>query len=612
MKEHSTEEIKNRMLKNAATLWGFPANEIDMSFDPVVSMLLTACAAELEKIANELEDSQKRITENIIQLMTPEFIFGARPSHAILYTESLEQKITINPEYLFIYKKKISYKNTAVNYKDINFSPLQKFNITSSSIKYIATGNTISEALKNKQFDVIYKEDNPKNSLDPATLYLGIASNTKNLDLNEVSFYFEQQDLKVNKLFYHHLKNAEWYINDQKIKTTEGFYNTQSVNGLKLNSIFDKTSSKTYNIEEQVRNIYAKNYITIKEKLKKNTLNAPPFLELQEVITNNKLKIEDNILWIKIKFPRVISNTILKTVFCSLNAVPVINRKLNTFTYQLKEYINIIPITTEDYFLDLKSLTNTSGKNYHLQSKSDSITTKGTFNVKSENIGKLDYRKAREHIKHLIELLKDESASFSHYNNDFLYKNLNALNQLIAILEKKVEEIATEVTETNYINLTPYRKKETLIVEYWTTNGVEGTNIKTGSNLKIYNGIGIKQKSSYLLTTSFGGRNNLSMNERLNAYRRTLLSRDRIVTKEDIKALCYEIYNNKITNVSVTKGYTTDLAINKGILQCINIELTKNNKNPTEPNEWDALNENLLLYLKNNAINVFPYVIKLN
>jgi len=31
MKKNSKEEIKNRMLKKAATLWGVPANEIDMS-----------------------------------------------------------------------------------------------------------------------------------------------------------------------------------------------------------------------------------------------------------------------------------------------------------------------------------------------------------------------------------------------------------------------------------------------------------------------------------------------------------------------------------------------------------------------------------------------------
>src|SRR5690606_10196785 len=160
--------------------------------------------------------------------------------------------------------------------------------------------------------------------------------------------------------------------------------------------------------------------------------------ELSTLIYDNKIKIEEGVAWIKIVFPRVVNTSMLETVFTSLNAVPVINRKLNSFTYQLKEFIDIIPITTEDLFLDLKTLTNTSGKSYKLHSKDDSSKQKGTFIVRADNVGKLDHRKAKEYVTHLIELLKDESASFSFFNNDFLFKNLKNLNQLIALLENKV------------------------------------------------------------------------------------------------------------------------------------------------------------------------------
>src|SRR5690606_38637322 len=127
MRDNSKEEIRNRMMKNAAALWGVPANEIDMSFDPIVALLISACAAEIEKIASEVDESQTRITEKIIQLMTPEFVFGARPAHAVLYTEPIDGVLKIKPEYLFSFKKKVSYKNIADNFKDIYFSPLQEF-----------------------------------------------------------------------------------------------------------------------------------------------------------------------------------------------------------------------------------------------------------------------------------------------------------------------------------------------------------------------------------------------------------------------------------------------------------------------------------------------------
>lgn len=608
MKENTKEEIRNRMLRKAATLWGVPANEIEMSFDPIVSLLITACAAEIEKISGEIDESQTRITEKIIQLMTPEYIFGARPAHSILYTEPIDPVLNIKSEYLFSFKKKRSYKNVSENFKDIYFSPAQEFNLVNANIKYIATGNLISEINKSKQLQTVFKSDK-RSSLLHSTLYLGIVSNEVELSFKDVSFYFEQQDVKLGSVFYHHLKNAQWYINDKKIKTNHGFFNSEKTNQIKLNSIFNKTSNKTHNIQDLVRNNYSRHYVTIKEPLKGASHKESSFEELNKIIDENKIKLEDNVRWVKIVFPRVVSNNMLESVYCSLNAVPVINRKINSFTYQMKEFIDIIPIKTEDLFLDLKSITNTNGKTYKSESKDDSSSEKGTFTIRTDNIGKLDHRKAKEYVTHLLELLKDESASFSFFNNDFLFKNLKTLNQLISLLENKVSEITNEITETNYITLKPFKKKETLLIDYWTTNGDEGNNIKSGSLLKVYNGVGIKQKSSMLLATSNGGKSDLTMNERLNAYRRSLLSRDRIVSKEDVKALCYEMYNDKITEVNVSKGYTTDIALNKGLLQCVNIELVPNKKIKTEQSEWDVINNNLLLYLEKHSVSVFPYKI---
>ncbi len=604
MKENSKVEIKNRMLKKAAALWGVPASEIDMSFDPIISLLITACAAELEKISGEIDESQTRITEKIIQLMTPDTIFGARPAHAILRTEPVDDFLKINQEYSFTYKKKVNFKNTSINYKDVFFSPLQDFNVVKGTVKYIASGESINEIDNSKQINPIFTTNN--SSLPSSTLYIGIESDVKSLTLKDVSLYFELLDIEANTLFYHYLKSAEWYINDTKIETTEGFFNSKKNSELNLEAIFSDASNKINNIVEKVRNNYTNYYTTVKD----TTIETSTFKELEHIISENKVKIEDDIRWIKIVFPRVISNSMLQKTYCALNAFPAINRELNSFTYQLKEYINIIPVKTEDLFLDIHSIVNTSGKPYRLQSKDTLDNEKGTFTIRTENVGKLDHRKAKEYITHLIELLKDESASFSFYNNDFLHKNLKNLNQLIALLENKVNEMSHSITETNYVALKPYKKKDSLIIDYWSTNGNQGNNIKTGSSLKIYNGIGIKQKSSYLVTSTYGGKDDLSMNERLNAYRRSLLSRDRVVTKEDVKAVCYELYNDKVSNVNINKGYSTDIDLNKGLLQCINIELTPS-KVKTEDHEWVSLNNNLLLYLEEHSVSIFPYKIKL-
>lgn len=610
MKANTKEEIKDRMIKNAASMWGVAANEIEMSFDPIVSLLIAACASEIEKISGEVDESQTRITEKVIQLMTPETSSGPTPAHAIAHAEPIDEIVQIQPEFLFNYKKEEVYKKTALKFKDISFSPVQSFNLVGANVQYLATGSTIIEFEPNKIRQVLV--ENIKNSdLLPSTIYLGLSSDLKSIPIEDVSFYFELQSAEDKELFYHHLRNAEWFVNDEKVEVVSGFYNSEDAQNTKLKSYFEDVSNKSINSCEQIINYYASNFITTKSVSDEKGIKKSTFNELQDLIKENKIKIAPSTRWIKIVFPKIITNSILEHVHCSVNAFPVLNRGLNSFSYQIKEYINILPIKTDDLFFDMKSIVNTEGMGYRASGKNNLNEEKGTFAVRTDNIGKLDKRKAREYITHLIELLKDESASFSFMNNDFLQKNLKGLNQLISLLEKKVSEATNEETQTNYVLLKPYGTNENLLVEYWSTNGESANNIKTGSELAIYKGVGVHRKGSYFMTTSYGGKDNLNMKDRLNSYRRSLLSRDRIVTKEDIKAVCYELYGDKVSKVEIKKSYASDIAINRGLVQCIEIELTPNNKNVTGAEEWNSLNNNLLHFLKKKSINVFPYKIKI-
>ncbi len=148
------------------------------------------------------------------------------------------------------------------------------------------------------------------------------------------------------------------------------------------------------------------------------------------------------------------------------------------------------------------------------------------------------------------------------------------------------------------------------MVEYWSTDGSFANNIKYGTELNNYKTIGLEQKSSFLLTSSHSGRDALNMDERLQAYRRSLLSRDRIVTKEDLKSVCFEFFGDKIENVDIKNSYTIDLSLNKGMINCIDIELTVNKSKEIDEVEWDFVKNNLLLFLEKHATSVFPFVIK--
>ncbi|MDC1161809.1 hypothetical protein OAT18_00045 [Tenacibaculum sp.] len=605
MTKNKEEQIKNRMINKAAALWGVPAKEIETSFDPVVSLLLNACAYEIEKISDKVNESQTKITEKIIQLMTPDTIFGAKSSHGIVHVDAAIDQIDISSDFIFTFKKKMVEKAN-LGFKDIFFSPIQKFKAIQGEIEYLAIENSIHKIDAKKNNESLFQGNEA--FLNQSELYLGINISSEDISLKNVSFYFELQDFDNTKLFYHHLKDAKWYINEKEVKTKPGLYNSKSDQEIIIDTILDEDSIKVGNIIDNVKNNYSRHYITITEDIGFER-KIPE--ELEDVIAKNRIKIENNTLWIKVIFPRVINNNVLKNIHCSLNSFPVINRKKEEFSYKLKEFINIVPIEVTDLFLDIKSITNLDGKQYKLLNKNVSSNEKGIYSLKTDSIAKLDNRKAKDYVHHLISLLKDESASFSFLKNDFLHNNLKTLNQLVSLLETKMSEISNNDRETKYVSITPYLPKDTLTVEYWTTNGSEGNNIKYGSALKVYKGVGLKQKESFFVSSTYGGRNELSMNERLQTYRRSLLSRDRIVTKEDVKASCFEFLGNKIIDVTIKNGYTVDISLSKGLLNCIEIILTLNDDEDFDSFEWDFLKNNLLSYLEKHSINVFPYIIKI-
>ncbi len=80
------------MLKTAARLWGYPDAEVETSFDPVVQLLLEACASELEKISGEVDVSHARLVERLAQIMMPEPITSSQPAYGILHAIATENR----------------------------------------------------------------------------------------------------------------------------------------------------------------------------------------------------------------------------------------------------------------------------------------------------------------------------------------------------------------------------------------------------------------------------------------------------------------------------------------------------------------------------------------
>jgi len=90
---------------------------------------------------------------------------------------------------------------------------------------------------------------------------------------------------------------------------------------------------------------------------------------------------------------------------------------------------------------------------------------------------------------------------------------------------------------------------EDVWLEFWSTAGTFANNIPVGT---VCTNTDFEKKSLKLLTSTVGGNNPPDQIERISRFKNELLTRNRIVTKEDIKAACYAELGNELKHVEIS------------------------------------------------------------
>lgn len=614
----SREKIKSRMLRTASKMWGYSEDEAETSFDPLVSMLLTSCASELVNISQEISDSQSRITEKLIELLSPDTVSGVIPSHAIACGRPLEPSYLLQPDYQFFYNKKIrdSQKNTTASGKDIFFSSTLPINLVDGNVKYYAYGNHIYEIDKHFHKDIL---DQGSKSLPDAHLYIGVELNEQIKKLDGLSFFFDSNHLIDKKLFFYNLKNSDWSLGNTPITMTPGYgHNLSELFKKDASAGFDHMVNRYADTLEHVNRYYESNFVTV--QLSKKTLshyrkdnegdNYPAaFADCFKEDILNDISTPD-VIWFKVTFSSVVTESMLSSTFCSTNTFPVVNKRFQTSIFKLKKYLNIIPILTDDYFLDIERVQDSDGVNYIKKEidNSQELNT-GELLIRTDGMGRFNSRNASQFLAQLLELLRDESASFSVFGKDALSKEVKNLNQLISRLEQRVDLMKVKNNVT-YFLLKGSESQNNLFLDFYTTNGTLANGIKKGVHMKPF--VGSEMKNGIrLLTETIGGRDKLDYEGRINAYRSSLLSRDKIVTKEDVRAKCLSHFENRISDVTLKDGYMESLSLKGGFIRTIDIHLHPTNVK-SNTNEWQQLCKDLLVSLESKSVNIFPFRFFLN
>ena len=608
MPRESKERIKDRMLKTAARLWGYADVEVESSFDPIVKLMLDACSYELEKISGDMEASHSRMIEKMVEVILPDVLVGIRPASTIINALPVDAEYTLHPKKHFTTIKKVvnTVANTTQNFT-IHFSPIGNFQLKNGTVKYIASGNKLSQVIAQWQKETILQtEEFSKDT----SYWVGLEMKQGIENLKGINFYFDLRNQFQKENFYHHLRQVKCYCNGKEIKLASGMNEEPQFTQLNIDDISDNLFQFNQKICNHIYKIYQKQFLHIESDLPlKELLNNGLPSELVSKFGESSLKekIKENCIWLKFDFSSSLAMDALENVFCNINCVPMINRKQHELTYKTQKYINVIPIENKDYFFDIKSIVGANGVEYHKRNLTTSSELgDGEAILRASGVGRFDSREAKETIGYLLQIIRDETSTFSEIGGEAVAVKMKELNQVLSRLEDQMRRFQ-HTGSSCYIMLKPKKEMETVFIEYWTSNGKNGNDIRIGTKLIQESGSELQSNGVVMLSTSMGGKDKLNLEEKLNLFRKYLLAKDRIITAEDIKILAFQLIGQNLKQVIVRKGVMTGYAENVGYVRCIDVVLSFKNKSQYQSDELSYMVNDLMIRLEESSSSLFPY-----
>ena len=498
---------------------------------------------------------------------------------------------------------------------DIFFGPASNYKIFDGDVKYIACGNNVYEISQETQSKESFLRSEKK--IQPYTAWVGLELNPVIESLEGLSFFIDIKNLPDKELLLDLLPFSRWGFENSELSIEQGIWDAAN-NKIAADSLFGvEEFMPTPNIEQNVYQFYKNHFITINH----STLNAAEInakkskypVDFEKIYYPEELKnFKEDLCWFKISFPPSFNETVLDELTISINCYPVINRHLNEVRYSLQSHFNIIPLITSEQYLDVRNVQNISGRLYVSNPlEKDTLTSKGTYSVRSSGVEHFDSRNAKEHLNYITELLRDESNAFAAYGQDFISSLIKELNQNISQIEQKIQQNSVNInSRSTFLFLKPYEENENVFVEFWTTNGEMANMIRSGLKLNLYSGNDINRETLVLMTPTISGRDKPKNTDLLTAYKTALLSRDRVVTQQDIKNICTQIFGAKLQKVDVKKGVAISNIPNEGLISTIDVYIKP--LPALELEELDALKQEVLIKLKQSSVLINNYRVFLN
>ncbi|MCG8894144.1 hypothetical protein G1K73_10350 [Tenacibaculum finnmarkense] len=577
-------KIKERMKMRSMELWGI---ENTQKVDPVIEMFLDVFSYELSKVHQEVKVSDAKLLERVSKILVNESWSLPTPSHTLLSVHPSEQVSEMEKTTQLYFQKIVKGE-----LNDVFFTPIKNQELLKANVYCTAWDRELSFDTNKGYKHIInsYKES----KIPEYTIWVGI-------DIDE-SLLKDIKKIPISIL----LKDSHLdpYIKMSSVQDCDG-------NDLKLYQEEDLNTNKEHyyaTIQKYYQDyLYTVDLSNSSKKRQKLTDKCSEVFNQEDIEEYDK-----ELFWLEISFSVAFTKEELDKITISTNTFPIVNRKKSYKQHSLKRNGKIVSLyfKEKEYFLNAESLIDNEGRVYKNALKNDINNMEGSFSLYFGDIEQFDERNAKYILSDVIQTVREEGSSSSAMGYDLLNSYLEDLNDKLDALERKVNFRFKDVSNNNekvYLQTIPYKTSDTYECVYWTTNAGLANGIKEGALLSQYQIIDLESDSIRLLTDTVGGAVKKGTKEKISSFRYGLLSKDRIVSNEDIKEFMYVTIGDVVKSVSVKSGVGISVHKKQGLIRTINVEvLLKEAENLSSENK-KRLGNSLELQLESKSVHNTPY-----
>ncbi|WP_346237416.1 hypothetical protein ABDK00_018455 [Niabella insulamsoli] len=608
MNVSNKEQIKDRLVKIAAEKWNVQESEVDANFDPLVLLLFDALASELEGLGHMIKDIQGNLLQELSALMLPQTLLSAKPASCILSAMPVEDTCTVLKNTSFATTTELQKTGEKVRTSELNFTPIGAFKLLHVEPGHLLMGQHIFKLNIDGRKALLHEGSRQQQVQE---FLFTIQNPKKLLSLKGLQILFNLKGHSEASAFYNALQQARLFINGAPAHFSNGYFNAQQFD-ITLKEALAHNGDYAGKIHREIAGIYARQLLHLtSETIPDSELSEIPALQQVPETLLKEIQTPDTV-FISVQLNRPFAMDVLERLQIGLNAFPVVNRSLEKVHAKTDRWINIIPLPVNGSFLDIDQIEAADGGRYRLhENVSDKDLKEGEAIVRVARVSKSSSAEIRTTIEGLLSAIRDESAYFSRVSNDFVASRLVEISKILTRLEDQITLSNDEKPSFRYLLLKPRKQGESIEASYWVTDPLAAASVKAGQAFRAVNHTLTSNSFSFSLTAAAGGADTPGHYVQKQMLVRQLSSGGKLVSLEDIKLLCYEIFENKLVHVHIDKVMKIQPGNKAGISRAIQIDIAVAAGAYTS-DELSYLESHLQYQLTTHGLFVFPFSINIS